>query len=152
MAQARDALGRFTSSRPSAMAGLEEAGVYAKDIEGWIVASAIVHEAKLAKAEEVKEYWRSIAPQRGDKPTHGHDDDPTAYGTNWPEDYINSIEVHEDADGVVYVGTDLVPLADWLEYGSKHNPEHGYGARTLEHFGGGPVNAEARITDALFVG
>ncbi|WP_133259200.1 hypothetical protein [Mycobacterium colombiense] len=134
------------------MAELEACGVHAADLEGWIVASAIVQAAKRAKAEEVKEYWKSIAPERGDKPTHGRDDGPTAYGTNWPEDYLESIQVHEDPDGVITVGSDLIPLADWLEYGSIHNPEHGYGIRVLQHFGGGPVDEGARITNALFIG
>ena len=149
--QPRDSRGRFTSTRSGGTMGeLAEAGVYAKDLEGFILGSAIVQAAKRAKAEEVAEYWRSIAPERGDKPTH-ESKEPTAYGTNWAEDYMNSIEVHEDPDGAVYVGSDLVPLADWLEYGSEHNPEHGYGVRVLAHFGGGPVSAADRITDALFV-
>lgn len=135
----------------SVISDMEEAGVFAKDLEGFILGSAIVHEAKKAKAEAVAEYWRSIAPERGDKPTH-ESKEPTAYGTNWAEDYLNSIEVHEDADGAVYVGSDLVPLADWLEYGSIHNPEHGYGVRVLAEFGGGPVDTAERITDALFIG
>lgn len=143
--QPRDSRGRFTKT------SLEDVGVYARDLEGFILGSAIVQSAKRAKAEEVAAYWQSIAPVRGDKDPRGSKE-PTAYGTNWAEDYLNSIKVHEDKDGVVYVGSDLVPLADWLEYGSVHNPEHGYGIRVLARFGGGPVDAAERITDALFVG
>lgn len=148
--QARDSRGRFTSTRATA-AEMEEVGVFAKDIEGFILGSVAVQAAKRAKAMEVAEYWRSIAPVRGDKDPKGSHE-PTAYGTNYAEDYETSIKVHEDDDGVVYVGSDLVPLADWLEYGSIHNPEHGYGARVLAHFGGGAVDAEARLTSGLFVG
>lgn len=129
----------------------EEAGVFAADIEGWIAGSSLVLAAKLAKAEEVKEWWRNNeAPVRDDKPAH-NSKQPTAYGTNSKEDYKNSIEVREK-DGVVEVGSQLMPLAGWLEYGSIHNPEHGYGARVLAHFGGGPVDAAERITDKLFIG
>ena len=126
-------------------------GVYAQDIEGFIVGSVVAMEAKRAKAEAVAEYWRSIAPVRGD---HDPKDsqEPTAYGTNYADDYRDSIKVYEDPDGVVYVGSDLVPLADWLEYGSIHNPDHGYGARTLVYFGGGAVDEAARLTSGLFVG
>lgn len=133
------------------MSGLDElaaaCGVSALDLEGFIVGSAVVQEAKHLKADEVADYWASIAPVRGDKDPKGSHE-PTAYGTNYAEDYQNSIGVHEDPDGVVYVGSDLVPLADWLEYGSEHNPEYGYGARVLEHFGGSP-GAE---THGLFIG
>src|SRR5690349_20970588 len=114
MAQMRDDRGRFMSYAAAA-AMLEAVGVHALDLEGFILGSEIVKEAKRIKAEEVKEYWQSIAPVRGD-----HDpkesQEPTAYGTNYAEDYRDSIEVHEDKDGAVYVGSDLVPLADWLEY------------------------------------
>lgn len=136
--------------RPSTFAALEEVGVYAKDIEGWIAGSAAVRAAKMVIASEVKDYWKSIAPVRGDKPTHDSKE-PTAYGTNSEADYKNSIKIME-TDSEVKVGSELFPLCDWLEYGSIHNPEHGYGARVLAHFGGGPVDAEARVSDKLFVG
>ena len=126
-------------------------GVSALDLEGFIVYSAAVEEAKKLKAEEVAEYWQSIAPVRGDHDPRGSHE-PTAYGTNWADDYRDSIKVYIDDDGVVYVGSDLVPLADWLEYGSIHNPDHGFGAMTLAHFGGSAVNEAARLTHGLFIG
>lgn len=123
------------------------AGVSALDMEGFILGSLVVVEAKRLKAEEVKEYWQSIAPVRGDHDAR-ESQEPTAYGTNWEDDYRESIKVHEDKDEAVYVGSDLVPLADWLEYGSEHNPEHGVGARVLAHFGG----AAGHFTHGLFIG
>lgn len=144
--QLRDSRGRFMSYAASE-ALLESIGVHALDLEGFILGSAVIQAAKRARAEQVAEYWRSIAPVRGDKPPHGSQE-PTAYGTNYEGDYRDSIEVHEDADGVVYVGSDLNPLAEWLEYGSIHNPEHGYGARVLDHFGG----ATGEFTHGLFIG
>lgn len=147
--QPRDASGRFTSR--SALSALEDVGVSALDLEGFILGSVVIQEAKRRKAEEVAEYWQSIAPVRGDKDPRGSKE-PTAYGTNWADDYRESIKVHEDSDGAVYVGTDLIPLADWLEYGSVHNPEHGYGARVLDHFGGAPVDEAAKLTHGLFIG
>lgn len=146
MAQMRDEHGRFMSYAAAA-AMLEEVGVHSLDLEGFILGSAVVEAAKRAKAEAVKEYWQSIAPVRGDKDPH-ESKEPTAYGTNWAEDYRDSIKVHVDKDGAVYIGSDLVPLADWLEYGSIHNPEHGYGARVLDYFGGSP----GEHTHGLFVG
>lgn len=147
----RDARGRFVSSRSSAaIAEMESVGIFAKDIEGWIAGSTVAHWAKLAKAKEIQEYWQSIAPVRGDKPDH-NSKLPTAYGTNNAEDYKNSIKVTEK-DGTVAVGTDLMPLGGWLEWGSIHNPEHGYGARVLAHFGGGHADTAEKITDKLFIG
>lgn len=146
MAQMRDSKGRFMSYADAA-ALLESVGVNALDLEGFILYSTEIQAAKRAKAEQVAEYWRSIAPVRGDKDPKGSQE-PTAYGTNYAEDYRESIEVHEDKDGVVYVGSNLVPLADWLEYGSEHNPEHGYGARVLDHFDG----ASGSFTHGLLIG
>ena len=142
----RDSSGRFLSRQDA----VDAVNVFGLDLEGFILASAAVQAAKRLKAEEVAEYWRSIAPVRGDHDPKGSDE-PTAYGTNWADDYRESIQVHEDADGAVYVGSDLVPLADWLEYGSIHNPDHGFGAQTLAHFGGSSVEG-ARTTHGLFVG
>ena len=136
----------------SALDRLAEAcGVSSLELEGLILYSTVTIEAKRAKAEAVKEYWQSIAPVRGDHDPRGSHE-PTAYGTNWAEDYRESIEVHEDKDGVVYVGSSLVPLADWLEYGSIHNPEHGVGIRVLEHFGGSAPTGGGHHTHGLFVG
>jgi len=146
MAQLRDERGRFISAAQT-QAILDAIGVNALDLEGFILGSAAILEAKRLKAKEVAEYWQSIAPVRGDHDPRGSQE-PTAYGTNWEDDYRESIQVHEDADGVVYVGSDLVPLADWLEYGSIHNPEHGYGARVLDHFGG----SAGHFTHGLFIG
>lgn len=151
MAQSRDHLGRFM--RNPTVAQLEEVGLFAQ-MEGWIAGSAAVREAKIALALRVRDYWKSISPERGDKPTHGHDEDTTMDGgheVGAPLDYQKSIKVEEKGPEVK-VGTHLMPLGEWLEYGSVHNPEHGYGARTLEAFGGGPVNEGDEITKGLYVG
>jgi hypothetical protein len=141
----RDARGRFISATAAA-AMLADVGVYAKDIEGWIAGSEAVRWAKEAKAAEVRDYWKSIAPVWGDKPPKKENPDP------FPEEaYRDSIEVKRDG-GNVAVGTDLKGLAVWLEYGSEHNPEYGYGARVLEHFGGGSVDSASKISDTLYVG
>lgn len=150
MVQLRDERGRFMTAAAS-RAALDEIGVSALDLEGFILGSVVVQAYKRAKANEVAEYWRSIAPVRGDHDPKGSAE-PTAYGTNYADDYRDSIQVFEDDDGVIYVGSDLAPLADWLEYGSIHNPDHGYGARTLAYFGGGPVEEAARLTSGLFIG
>jgi len=149
--QPRDLGGRFASRGM-----VNEVGVFAfaAELEGIIAGSEFIQAAKEAKAREVRDFWVSIAPVRGDKPPGGHIADETAYGTNWPEDYRNSIEVHKDKDGFVFVGSDLLPLAEWLEYGSRHNPEHGYGARVLAAFNGTGEAAQpsrvARRSASLF--
>lgn len=146
MAQPRDQLGRFM--RDPTVAEMNEVGLFA-EMEGWIAGSAAVREAKIVLALEVRDYWKSIAPVRGDKDPHGQwgDTHDGSHEVGSPEDYVNSIKVIEKGPTVA-VGTSLVPLCDWLEYGSIHNPEHGYGARVLAHFGGGPVDGATK----LFVG
>lgn len=146
LSRPRDASGRFTS--------FKDLGVFGESMLGFIAASPVIEAAKLAKANEVAQYWKSIAPVRGDKDPHGQWG-PTHDGGHLvgnPEDYRDSIKVRVDHHGQVQVGSDLMPLAEWLEYGSEHNPEHGYGARVLAHFGGGPVDAEQEITKNLYVG
>lgn len=142
--------------RPSTFSALEDVGIFAKDIEGWLAGSAVVHAAKLAKASEVADYWRSIAPEWGD---HDPKDarPPTGQGKggsgvpNYPGSYRESIKVTA-SDGTVKVGSNLIPLAVFLEYGTHKMEAAACGAKTLAHFGGGPVDAEARVSDKLFVG
>lgn len=133
---------------------LENVGVHSSDIADWARMSTVLYAAKLAKAAEVADYWKSIAPVRGDKPTHGRDDGLTVSfpdpSKNDPGEYQASIRVHRENG--VHVGSDLYPLCMWLEYGSVHNPEHGYGARVLENFGGGVPDEGARITKDLYLG
>jgi hypothetical protein len=142
--------------RLSTFQALEDVGIYAKDIEGWLEGSTAVYAAKLVLAAEVADYWRSIAPHWGDKDTHGAKP-PTGLGKggtgvpNYPDDYSQSIKVKREG-GKVSVGTDLIPLAYFLEYGTEKMEAAACGARTLEHFGGGPVDAEARVSDKLFLG
>jgi hypothetical protein len=57
-----------------------------------------------------------------------------------PGDYRDSIEIRYARGGVsARVGT-VNYKAFWLEYGSIHNPEHGYAQRTLDEFGGGEID------------
>lgn len=142
---ARARSGRVPIAR-STFRALEDVGIYAKDIEGWIAGSAAVYAAKLAKASEVADYWKSIAPVFGDKEPKR---DSPAYGTA-EGTYRDSVKVTRH-DGTVAVGADSYNAA-WLEYGSEHNPEYGYGARVLEHFGGGSVNEADKVSDTLYLG
>lgn len=149
MAPLRDTRGRFMSVPAEEDVGRTEVFAFPKGMENLILMSEVVREAKIVKAREVAEYWKSIAPERGDKDPKGSME-PTAYGTNWATDYRESIKAHEEKDGRVWVGSTLMPLAGWLEYGSIHNPEHGYGARALAHFGGSPQEGDR--THKLFTG
>jgi hypothetical protein len=123
----------------------QEASVLAENIAELALYSAVVHAAKVAKAEEVAEYWRSISPHWGDRdPKRSHG--PTGLAAekrgvpNEPGDYAESIKVWDHADGRVSVGTELEPLATFLEYGTDKTPHFACGAKTLEHFGGGKVD------------
>jgi hypothetical protein len=113
-------------------------------------AGAIIHAAKLAKAEEVQTYWRDIAPVRGDKPTN---DSPLPFYdgkdklvNERAEEYRDSIKV-VDTGRRVRVGTSDMPLAGWLEYDSIRNPEHGYATRVLAHFGGSTGERGDRVIE-----
>lgn len=142
--------------RESTFAAMEEVGVFAKDIEAWLEGSTAVYAAKLAKAAEAADYWRSIAPHWGDNDPKNKKP-PTGLGQggtgvpNYPDDYAASIKVTRH-DGTVAVGTELMPLAAFLEYGTDRTPAFACGARTLAAFGGGSADSTARITDKLFIG
>lgn len=130
--------------------------VFAKDLEGWLAGSTLVYAAKLALAAEVADYWKSIAPHWGDRDPKGAKP-PTglSHGSgvpNQPDDYEKSIKVFRKGDGVVEVGTELMPLAKFLEYGTEHNPEYACAARTLAHFGGGPLETSKQVSPGVFVG
>lgn len=141
----RDPAGRFSTVENAS----QEAMVFAENIAEFAAYSALIFEAKVHKAEEVAEYWRSIAPKWGDRDPR-RQSGPTGLGAggtgvpNEPFDYGPSIKVYEHADGRVSVGTELEPLAGFLEYGTHKTPMYACGARTLEHFGGGRVDRSMR--------
>lgn len=153
--EARGSRGR-APIRASTFAAMEEVGIFTKDIEAWLEGSTAVYAAKQAKAAEVADYWRSIAPHWGDNPPKGKQP-PSGLGQggtgvpNYPDDYAASIKVMRH-DGTVAVGTELMPLAAFLEYGTEKTPAFACGARTLAAFGGGSADETARITDKLFIG
>ena len=159
----RLARGRSTI-REETFNSLEDVGVFTKALEGFVVASEAVYAVKLVKAAEVADYWRSIAPHWGDMDPKGARP-PTGLGgggtgvPNDPDDYAASIKVMRMGHGRVAVGSELMPLAEFLEYGTSKMEEAACGARTLAHFGGEEVernsrerpNERARITHSLFV-
>jgi hypothetical protein len=157
----RDFRGRFASP-----AEFKEAdALAATDLAELILFSGLTEAALEAKARAVRDYWKSIAPLRGDKDTKGRDSGLTVSfsrsgspSKNNPFDYRESIEMKSEG-GYFTVGSTLYPLAEFLEYGSVHNPEYGYGARTLAYFGGdasqpnrNAERGELNITGMLFMG
>jgi hypothetical protein len=101
-------------------------------------AGAVVRAAKVAKAEDVQDYWKSIAPHWGDRPTKGATV-PTETGSGqivdaYEDEYANSIHVEARGDRV-RVGS-RTKIAVFLEYGTEKTPEHACAARTTEHFNG----------------
>lgn len=105
------------------------------DVEKYMREAVEVKAAVIARAKEVEEYWKGIAPvsDRGPHPLRKGG----LYIEN-PGDYRKSIRTKYVTGATGFsakVGTKS-PIAHWLEYGSVHNPEHGYAAKTVEQFGG----------------
>lgn len=115
---------------------LDAAGLAGR-VAAYVTKSPEVAAEVRARAEIVRDYWRDIAPVFGDKPPKRA---APAYGK--PVGYYrDSIEVEPVVAGRTRVGT-YAYNAGFLEYGSIHNPEHGYGARVLAHFGGTKMSGE----------
>jgi hypothetical protein len=116
----------------------ELAALIEAQIEGSATVAAVVRAAKEAKAEEVAEYWKSIAPKWGDRPTKGATTPTeTARGEivdAYEGEYANSIHVESTANRV-RVGSDT-KIAVFAEYGTAHMPEYACAQRTVEHFEG----------------
>lgn len=113
-------------------------GVRARDLNRAIIRSGL--EAEMIRtAREVKEYWQSIAPVWGDKPPKRGEPNIGEAG-----DYRESIQIMPTL--MTEVGLPVIKVgsndekAHWLEYGSIHNPEHGYGQRVMDHFAGEVTN------------
>lgn len=112
--------------------------VEAQIADGRTSAAAVVQAAKVAKAEEVKTYWQSIAPKWGDRDPRGATV-PTETGSGeivdaYEGEYANSIHV-ESKRGGVRVGSNT-KIAIFAEYGTEHMPEYACAAKTVEHFNG----------------
>lgn len=116
-------------------ADLAKVGITRAIIDRALGRSVRVRAGVIAKTKEVQEYWESIAPELGDKPTHGHDDidgfseDKGTY----KKSIKTKLRLHFSGylTGRVY-NTD--PKAHLLEYGSIHNPEYGYLQKVKSHF------------------
>lgn len=128
---------------------LAEIGVSEAAVELALMEAGLEAEM-MTLAHEVEDYWRDQVPDlsRGSAPTET--EGAPVFGRRPPKrdgpvldnegDYRDSIRIDIDPGrGLIpdiEVGTDLMPLALLLEYGSIHNPEYGYLARTIEHFSG----------------
>jgi hypothetical protein len=91
-------------------------------------------------ANEVRDYWRSIAPVG-----------EAADGDENPGQYRDSIHVERHGDGFHVLSEDF--KAYWIEFGTSHMPEYAPAQKTAEHFGGGAVQlggvlASERIMNA----
>lgn len=116
--------------------------VDARILEREILEAVAVKAAVIDTAKEVQERWKEIAPV-SDRAAH-----PLQSGGSYiehPGDYRNSIRIHYK-DGADVFGAQVYtksPIAHWLEYGSIHNPEHGYAARVVEEFNGSDYRVRA---------
>jgi hypothetical protein len=90
-------------------------------------------------ANEVRDYWQSIAPV-GKK----------ADGDENPGQYRDSIHVERHGEGFHVLTEDF--KAYWIEFGTSHMPEYAPAQKTAEQFGGdvqlGGVLADAGIMNA----
>ncbi len=120
--------------------------------------AAAVRAAMEVKAEEVKDYWQSIAPKWGDLPTRGATT-PTEDGSGkivdaYEGEYANSIHV-ESKRGGVRVGS-ATKIAVFAEYGTEHIPEYACAQKTVEHFNGEvterTTNAKGQVSRPTPVG
>jgi hypothetical protein len=120
----------------SILAELADVGLPAEKLESEIASNPEVRSAVIAKAKEVERAWKSLAPV--DESGRGPHD---IYGIEQrPGEYRDSIRTsyHTDKEAGAFtakVGTNDKPLCRWLEYGSVHNPEFGYGQRVANQFG-----------------
>jgi hypothetical protein len=116
-------------------AELSKVGITRAVIDRALGRSARVRAGVAAKTKEVQEYWESIAPVLGDKPPHrsGDSDGIGEQAGAYKGSIKTKLRLHASGYlvGRVY-NTD--PKAHWLEYGSAHNPEHGYLQRVKDHF------------------
>lgn len=103
---------------------LQAVGITRGDIDKAVSEVFVVRQAIIDKAEEVETYWKSIAPVRSG-------------------DYRDSIHIEYDEKKTGFLKARVVTKdwkAHWLEYGSIHNPEYGFAAKTVEEFGGKKVD------------
>lgn len=108
---------------------LDEAGVSVADIDKAVAESVEVRAAIMEKARDVQEYWKSIAPVAEKAHTL-----KSGYVVERGE-YRDSIRVrYLTSRGFAAEVISNSFLAHWLEYGSSHNPEHGYAAKVRDHF------------------
>lgn len=119
---------------------LDSVGLTPAKIDAAIADSIVIREGVIAKAKEVQEYWKSIAPvsDRGPHPLgrgkEGYYDEPG--------DYQKSITIEYKVHASGYFTAKVItrdPKAHWLEYGSIHNPEYGFAQRVVNHFGGSSI-------------
>lgn len=116
---------------------IDAVGLTKVDIDRALAESVAVRAGVIAKTKEVQTYWKEQSKGTG-APISDRGPHPIMKGSSTiidDEDYYNSIKIKYGRDPVLYgiVYTDA-PHAHWLEYGSIHNPEHGYAQDTADHF------------------
>jgi hypothetical protein len=118
----------------SALSELAEVGLSAEKLELAVAESPEVRSAVIAKARQVQDYWKSLAPVGHGRPH----DIYSAEEHNEPGTYRDSIHTEylttKSGAPKARVGA-YGHLARWLEFGSIHNVEHGYGQRVANAFG-----------------
>lgn len=85
-------------------------------------------------ANEVRDYWRSIAPV-------GRAED----GDENPGQYRDSIRVERHGEGFHVLSDDF--KAYWIEFGTSHMPEYAPAQKTAEQFGGASVSVGGALAD-----
>jgi hypothetical protein len=134
---------------PALPRDVSSVGITQAQLDHALAESAAVKRGVREKAEAVRSYWQSIAPvddsYRG---AHLTDDVEVDSG-----DYTDSIEIQyrtgKDRKPYARVGSRLMPLARWVEYGSSKNQEYGYARQVKDQFGleGSTADKVAELVD-----
>lgn len=106
-------------------------------IELYLATADTVREAAEKKAEEVRDFWVSIAPTFGDRDPKENKPPSELDGrvaNAYAGEYRNSIMIYSSRKGVS-VGSKTL-IAELLEYPGTHSPGYACAAQTVAHFGG----------------
>lgn len=102
------------------------------EVEAAMATSPLVQAELIKRAEEARDYWRSIAPVG----THQHT--LKSGHVEKPGDYRDSIQVEYRRLPTGVMAARIVAKdykSAWIEFGSKHMPEYAPRAKTAAQFG-----------------
>lgn len=121
----------------SALSALNEVGLTQAKLDAAVAESVVVKAGIIAKTKEVQKWWADQEAPVSDRGEHVLHLTQNYDAIDHPGDYKSSIMVrYELSRGGFMVGVVFTvdPKAWLLEYGGRHNPEHGFKQKTVDHF------------------